>query len=148
MVISLSPPPPGTSNVVNAVTAAPVPSTIPVPVPMPTVIAAQTQPVSGPHIVAGPQERFPPARYVTPLDYPAALQGSGAQGPVGVVLTVNAQGKVAGCAVTRSSGWTALDQATCNLLARRARYTPARDSNGNPATGTIDQEIDWKLPPR
>lgn len=37
-----------------------------------------------------------------------------------------------------------LDRATCQLIHRRARYTPAMDSNGNPAVGTIEQEIVWK----
>jgi hypothetical protein len=31
-------------------------------------------------------------------------------------------------------------------MRRRARFTPAMDSNGNPAAGTVDDQIAWHLP--
>jgi protein TonB len=48
--------------------------------------------------------------------------------------------------VTGSSGSSALDQATCRLLSRRARYTPAKDSSGNPVADTDAGSIRWVLP--
>ena len=89
---------------------------------------------------------MPVARYITPLEYPAGANG--AQGTVGFQLTIDPAGRVIGCAVTRSSGSRVLDEATCRLLQRRARYTPARDSNGNPAVGTVEDDVVWKLPGR
>ena len=43
-------------------------------------------------------------------------------------------------------GSAVLDDATCRIMQRRARYTPAMDDNGSPTTGTIEQEITWKVP--
>jgi protein TonB len=53
---------------------------------------------------------------------------------------------VVSCNLVRSTGNTALDQATCNILRRRAKFTPARDSNGNPTTDTVTTPpIRWQL---
>jgi protein TonB len=53
---------------------------------------------------------------------------------------------VADCSITQSSGSTALDTATCNIIRRRARYTPAKDQAGNPIAGTDSARIRWELP--
>ena len=45
-----------------------------------------------------------------------------------------------------SSGSTALDNATCNIIRRRARYTPAQDQAGNPVAGSDSTRIRWELP--
>lgn len=100
--------------------------------------------MQAPKILAGPEERMPASRYVSPLDYPA--EAAGAEGSVGFTLTIDPSGRVIGCAIARSSGSPALDAATCGIMQRRARYTPARDSNGNPVAGTIEQSIEWKGP--
>jgi protein TonB len=51
-----------------------------------------------------------------------------------------------GCNLTRSTGNGALDSATCNILRRRAKFTPARDSSGNPTTDTYNTPpITWRL---
>jgi protein TonB len=124
--------------------------TVPPPVALPTLPPQSLPPaaIQPPHILRGPQERMPASRYVTPLDYPEALRGSGPYGTVGMLLTIDPAGRVIGCSVTRSSGSRVLDAASCRLLIRRARYTPAMDSNGNPAVGTIEQQIEWKAPRR
>ena len=64
------------------------------------------------------------------------------------VLTIDPSGRVIGCNITQSSGSPVLDAATCNIMRRRARYTPAMDSNGNPTAGTIEQQIEWNVPSR
>ena len=117
----------------------------PLVLPPQSVPPAAMQP---PTILREPQERMPAPRYVSPDDYPAAAVGSGARGIVGFTLTVSPDGRVIGCNITRSSEWAILDAATCNLMRRRARYTPAMDSSGNPVVGTIAQEIEWKAQSR
>src|SRR4051794_40828901 len=84
-------------------------------------------------VVRPPQERQPTQNLFSPDDYPAA--GNGVRGKVGVDLSVEEQGRVIGCRITQSSGSASLDVATCNILRRRARFTPAMDSNGNAALG-------------
>lgn len=97
-------------------------------------------------IVRRPQERRSAQSYVTPDDYPASALAQRAAGRVKVQLAVGRDGRVAGCAVLSSSGSAVLDSVACRLLVRRARFTPAMDSNGNPAVGTIVQQVEWRLP--
>ena len=79
-------------------------------------------------------------------DYPASAQSSGAEGTVRASLTIGPDGRVVACNVTQSSGNGSLDSATCNILRRRAKFTPARDQNGQPVTDTITTPpIRWQL---
>jgi protein TonB len=79
-------------------------------------------------------------------DYPASAQSAGAEGTAQASLTVGTDGRVVSCNITRSTGNSALDSATCNVLRRRARFTPARDSNGNAVTDTVPTPpITWRL---
>jgi periplasmic protein TonB len=79
-------------------------------------------------------------------DYPASAQSAGAEGTAQATLTIGTDGRVVGCNLTRSTGNSALDSATCNILRRRAKFTPARDSNGNATTDTITTPpIRWQL---
>ncbi len=104
------------------------------------------QPPPGARIVRAPQERRPAQAYVSDGDYPASALANREQGKVRVALDVGPDGRVHGCLVTRSSGSRALDAATCQILRRRARFTPAADSNGQPAAGRVEQEVEWRLP--
>jgi len=79
-------------------------------------------------------------------DYPASAQSAGAEGSVRASLTIGPDGRVTGCTVTQSSGNGALDSTTCSILKRRAKFTPARDSNGNATSDTISTPtIVWRL---
>ncbi len=79
-------------------------------------------------------------------DYPAAAQAAGAEGTAQASLTIGPDGRVSGCSITRSSGNGSLDAATCSILRRRAKFTPARDSNGNATSDTITTPpITWRL---
>jgi protein TonB len=79
-------------------------------------------------------------------DYPAAASASGAEGTVQASLSVGPDGRVTGCNITRSSGNSSLDSTTCSILRRRAKFTPARDSNGQPTSDTIPTPpITWRL---
>ena len=79
-------------------------------------------------------------------DYPASAQASGAEGTSQATITIGPDGRVAGCNITRSSGNSALDAATCNIIRRRAKFVPAKDSNGNAVSDTITTPpITWRL---
>jgi TonB family protein len=79
-------------------------------------------------------------------DYPASALAARESGRVEFVLQVGVTGRVEGCMVTRSSGSSALDSTTCRLLRSRARFTPARDTLGNPAASASSGYIYWRLP--
>jgi protein TonB len=84
--------------------------------------------------------------YVSNADYPDAAIRNEEQGTTRFRLLVGANGKVVDCAITGSSGSSALDSATCRLMKSRARFTPAHDSSGNPTTDSVASAIRWVLP--
>jgi protein TonB len=127
------------------------------PPPIQTVTTPVIPPVAPP---APPMAPPPPPRKVQsaqsakgdlrtlfgPDDYPASAQASGAEGTSQAQITIGSDGRVVGCDIIRSSGNSALDSATCNILRRRAKFTPARDSNGQATTDTITTPpITWRL---
>jgi protein TonB len=86
------------------------------------------------------------ASYVSDADYPdSAIRGE-EQGTTGFTLQVGPDGRVSSCSVTSSSGSSALDNATCRIMKSRAKFTPARDSNGQPTNDTTSARITWRLP--
>lgn len=99
-----------------------------------------------PAIVAPAEPRADPQSLIRPEDYPESALRAGEQGRVRFALEVGADGRVSECSVTRSSGAISLDTATCRIMRSRARFTPARDSNGNPAPSRVEREVAWTLP--
>jgi protein TonB len=81
-------------------------------------------------------------------DYPPSAIAAGASGTAQARLTIGPDGRVTGCDLIRSTGNGSLDSATCNILRRRVKFTPARDSEGNPQADTYTTPpITWVLPP-
>ena len=78
-------------------------------------------------------------------DYPPDALRNEDQGTVSVSLNIGTDGRVTGCSVVGSSGSRSLDNATCRILRSRARFTPAKGSNGQPMTDTYSQRITWRL---
>jgi periplasmic protein TonB len=116
---------------------APAATTAPPPLVMPPPPA-----LTGPRaeIVREPEARQPIETLFSPYDYPAA--GDGVRGVVSVVLTIDPGGRVVSCGIQQSSS-NELSRATCNILRRRARFTPATDALGNPVIGTVKAQVDW-----
>lgn len=79
-------------------------------------------------------------------DYPMEAIYREEQGTVAFRLSISRRGRVAGCEIVRSSGSRALDAATCNILAKRARFVPARDAEGKRTTDEYSGRIRWVLP--
>jgi protein TonB len=83
-------------------------------------------------------------------DYPRGAAEAGVRGTVSVRYTVETDGRVTGCAITRSSGNAELDETTCRLIEKRFRYSPWRDAAGRPVRSTVVSDHDWiidRLPP-
>jgi protein TonB len=79
-------------------------------------------------------------------DYPMIAQALNEEGTVQVKLTVSTSGHVSACDVIRSSGHKALDDRTCSVLQRRARFTPARAADGRAIASTVvSPPIVWRL---
>lgn len=75
--------------------------------------------------------------WISDADYPSRAQREERSGTVGYKLEVGADGRVSSCVVTASSGHPDLDEATCRLLPRRARF-----SSG----GVYENVLTWRLP--
>lgn len=145
------PPPPVTPPPLVRVEAPPPPiQTItapPPPVYIPPVAPAPPPPPPAPRKVQSATSAKGDLRTLfSPDDYPAAAQAAGAEGTAQATLTIGPDGRVVGCNLTRSTGNSALDSATCNILRRRAKFTPAKDSNGQATSDTVTTPpIVWRL---
>ena len=123
----------------------PTPVVIPVPGP---VVLPRIEPPAPPAAkkVAPARAHANLASYVSDEDYPTTAVRNEEQGTTRFRLGVGPDGRVTECAVTASSGSPALDGATCRLMKQRARFTPARDSDGKATSDSVTSAIRWVLP--
>lgn len=137
--IQLNVPSPVIQTVPNPPPAPPPPVVLPPPPP-----AAPPPPPAFTPKAAQPKGR--PGDWATDNDYPTSAMREGRQGTTRFRVTVGPDGRVTDCTVTGSSGSPDLDDTTCKLITRRARFTPAMDGNGKPTTGTYSNSVRWQVP--
>ena len=80
---------------------------------------------------------------LTVADFPDGLIGPGQQASVGVRYTVEIDGRVTGCSVLRSSGFSQVDALACRLITQRFRYRPATNRAGQPVRAVITESHTW-----
>lgn len=134
---------------INNVPAAPVNVSPVIPPPAPAPIITPPPPPTpppAPRRVQPAQARGNLNALFSTDDYPASALRNEEQGTTGVRLTIGPDGRVADCSVTSSSGSASLDAATCNIIRRRARYSPAKDDTGAATTGSDSARIRWVVP--
>jgi protein TonB len=141
----VSPPP-----IVKTVAPPPVVTTVreappPPPVVVPRVEAPPPPPPAPPKR-PNPLPKGNPGSWASTADYPSRALREERQGVTGFRVTVGPSGRVENCEVTSSSGHADLDDATCKNIARRGRFDPALDSNGNPTTGSWSSRVRWQIP--
>lgn len=124
-------PPPG-----DFVAPSPGPVIMPSPGPAP-------RPLADPVAAAA---RNDPGGWITQADYRTSWIARGWAGTAGFRLAIGRDGRVEECRITRSTGHTALDQATCALVTRRARFEPARDGAGEKVAGSYASSVLWQIP--
>lgn len=79
-------------------------------------------------------------------DYPPGLAWTGRGGRVQYLLLIDEHGSVAGCYVVEPSGSAQLDSMGCEVIQERAKFTPARDSNGNAVRSAyVTPFISWQV---
>ena len=164
------PPPPRPEPAPKQVKATPTDPRIVVPLPPihlphidPTQIDSGTDIVPPTHIDTGPigttvspppksdlsaraKPQGRPGDWVTTDDYPASALRAGLEGRTSFRLDLGVDGRATGCTVTVSSGSDELDRAACRLLQRRARFSPALDSDGHPTTSDYAGSVVWRAP--
>src|SRR5690348_36 len=77
--------------------------------------------------------------------YPPRALAAHEEGAVGFKVTIDKQGTVTDCQVTRSSGHPLLDQETCKIITLNAEFKPEEGLSGSQAR-TREGMIAWKLP--
>ena len=87
-----------------------------------------------------------PANWITTADYKSSWIRREYTGTARFTLQIDATGKVSGCAITGSTGYSALDEATCVLLQRRALFNPAKDNEGQAVAGSYSNSVSWTIP--
>jgi TonB family protein len=85
-----------------------------------------------------------PGTIITNKDYPASQHNK--EGTTRFDLIVGPDGKPVSCTTTVSSGFELLDKTACNAFLKRARFSPAKDGNGNAVTGRYKGSVTWKAP--
>jgi len=152
-----APPPPVAPPPPINVAVAPPPIRVQTTIPPPAPPARIVPPAAPPAPPAPPPPPAPSkARGVTPEgqarwqqriidNYPSRAIRDETEGTVGLTVQVNAEGRVAGCSVTSSSGSSILDTAACQDITRYGRFNPALDDAGNPTTGSWATRIVYQL---
>ena len=142
----LPPPPVTPPPLVQMAAPPPQIQTVTTPV-IPPVAPSPPSPPPPPRKVQSAQSAKGDLRTLfTTDDYPASALAAEATGTSQAQLTIGPTGAVTNCSIIRSSGNSALDAQTCNILRRRAKFTPARDSDGNATSDTITTPpITWRL---
>ena len=107
--------------------------------PAPPAPTATFDPVSA-------KPRNDPGAWLSDRDYRSSWVRREYTGVAGFRLDIAASGKVTGCRITSSTGHSELDEATCKLIERRARFEPARGPNGEPVAGSFSSSVRWQLP--
>ena len=116
--------------------------TVPVPAPPPPPAPPIVSPSADP---AFAKPRTSTMMLFSTDDYPLAAIARGEEGPVRAEVIISPEGRVSECRIVESSRSAALDVTTCNILRRRARYSPARDSVGRPVEDRQTVKIRWQL---
>lgn len=94
----------------------------------------------------GARVRGNPGKWVTDADYRTRWIYEEMAGTARFTLSIDARGQVTGCTITKSTGHTPLDAATCDLVSKRARFDAARDNLGKPVAGSYKGVITWTIP--
>lgn len=84
--------------------------------------------------------------YFRSEDYPVSALKLRMEGRVVTRSTVSVDGTLRDCAIIESSGHDLLDEVTCKLLLKRARFSPALDRAGQPIESSYVYRVVWGLP--
>lgn len=85
------------------------------------------------------------ARWATHLDYPSLSRCNRDEGMVGFLLMVSETGEVSDRHITDPSGFMELDDETCALMRKRARFHPAKDAEGRAVKSQYHNHVRWQL---
>ena len=128
----------------------PAPTRLPVSISAPVVSkpvqASPSPPVKRINPPGSPIPILGSGPWVMTEDWPSAALREGREGIAAYALDVGIDGLPIACSITTSSGHEDLDERTCTLLMRRARFEPAKDVKGNPMRSVFTGRMRWGIP--
>ncbi len=78
--------------------------------------------------------------------YPLKSIRRGEEGSVEFQVTLNRAGSLTSCKITKSSGFPALDERTCDIMVETARFKSIRNSSGWRVNSVHDGRLVWRIP--
>jgi TonB family protein len=91
-----------------------------------------------------PYVYFPGA--LSPNDYPLEAFRLRQQGAVAMKISVDADGMPISCDILESSHFPSLDETSCRITMRYARFIAPLDGQGTPRPSTSIKRINWRVP--
>lgn len=85
-----------------------------------------------------------PGRWIRSSDFPSKPLSQGMNGYVRFRLDVDETGKVAGCRVLYRTNPDEFADLSCQLITKRAKFTPALDARGKPVKSYYINQIRWQ----
>jgi len=110
------------------------------------LVAAASSGASAPSADSPSVRRTTNGEFIT-KHYPYGALQKGEHGKVSFELTVEPDGALGSCEVTRSSGFATLDRETCEFIVKYAKLKPVLNAQGRPARAVQQGFINWQLPP-
>ncbi len=95
---------------------------------------------------SNPVPKANPGLWIRTEDYPADALDARRVGRTSFRVAVDKRGFVVNCEILVSSGYQDLDDATCNLVSKRAIFEPALDPKGKPVKGYFQSNVRWQIP--
>lgn len=97
-------------------------------------------------LVSLAEPRMNPEEWANILDYPDDMLRDGISGIVSFKLDIDAAGLPTKCLVIISSKTPKLDQHTCRLMMKRAKFKPAIAADGTATASHYINRVRWSLP--
>ena len=80
--------------------------------------------------------------------YPSESLKAGEEGTAAFHVDVTPDGRAENCQILQTSGFKRLDDATCAVVTKHARFNPKLDDRGRPVRGDYSGKLHWVLPKR
>lgn len=84
-------------------------------------------------LLSRPEPKGDPGRWITSSDYPTAALRKALSGSVRFRVGIDETGAVDGCTIQQAYSDPGFREATCKLIEKRGRFTPAIGADGAPA---------------
>lgn len=86
-----------------------------------------------------------PGRWIKSSDYPRDLVAQGRQAIVHFRMTIGTDGKPSACHIQRTTRSPKFDDAVCKAMMQRAKFTPARDEQGEPMVSYFRSSVRFQV---